>query len=85
VVADANRSRLATIAATERTMVQNAAVALLEAAARGLDPSRPSDWPAWRLLVPHLDAAIDLLADDLAAGVLARLLMVSARPAPKPC
>jgi len=78
VVADANRSRLATIAATERTMVQNAAVALLEAAAAGLDPSRPSDWPAWRLLVPHLDAAIDLLADDLAAGVLARLLTVSA-------
>jgi CRP-like cAMP-binding protein/tetratricopeptide (TPR) repeat protein len=78
VVADANRSRLATIAATERTMVQNAAVALLEAAAGGLDPSQPSDWPAWRLLVPHLDAAIDLLADDLAAGVLARLLTVSA-------
>jgi CRP-like cAMP-binding protein/tetratricopeptide (TPR) repeat protein len=78
VVADANRSRLATIAATERTMVQDAAVALLEAAAGGLDPSRPSDWPAWRLLVPHLDAAIGLLADDLAAGVLARLLTVSA-------
>jgi CRP-like cAMP-binding protein len=34
VVADANRSRLATIAATERRTVQNAAVALLEAAAR---------------------------------------------------
>ena len=78
VVADANRSRLATIAATERTMVQNAAVALLEAAAGGLDPSRPGDWPAWRLLVPHLDAVIDLLADDLAAAVLARLLTVSA-------
>jgi CRP-like cAMP-binding protein/tetratricopeptide (TPR) repeat protein len=78
VVADANRSRLATIAAAERTMVQNAAVALLEAAADGLDPSRPGDWPAWRLLVPHLDAAIDLLADDLAAPVLARLLTVSA-------
>jgi len=78
VVADANRSRLATIAAAERRTVQNAAVALLEAAAGGLDPSRPGDWPAWRLLVPHLDAAIDLLADDLAAGVLARLLTVSA-------
>jgi CRP-like cAMP-binding protein/tetratricopeptide (TPR) repeat protein len=78
VVADANRSRLATIVATERTMVQNAAVALLEAAAGGLDPSRPGDWPAWRLLVPHLDAAIDLLADDLATAVLARLLTVSA-------
>jgi len=78
VVADANRSRLATIAAAERTAVQNAAVALLEAAAGALDPSRPGDWPAWWLLVPHLDAAIDLLADDLAAAVLARLLTVSA-------
>jgi CRP-like cAMP-binding protein/tetratricopeptide (TPR) repeat protein len=78
VVADANRSRLATIAAAERRTVQNAAVALLEAAAGGLDPSRPGDWPAWRLLVPHLDAAIDLLADDLAPAVLARLLTVSA-------
>lgn len=78
VVADANRSRLATIAATERTAVQNAAVALLEAAAAGLDPSRPGDWPAWRLLVPHLNAAIDLLAGDLDPAVLARLLTVSA-------
>jgi CRP-like cAMP-binding protein/tetratricopeptide (TPR) repeat protein len=78
VVADANRSRLATIAAAERRTVQNAAVALLETAAGGLEPSRPGDWPAWRLLVPHLDAAIDLLADDLAPAVLARLLTVSA-------
>jgi CRP-like cAMP-binding protein/tetratricopeptide (TPR) repeat protein len=78
VVADANRSRLATIAAAERTAVQNTAVALLEAAAAGLDPSRPGDWPAWRLLVPHLNAAIDLLADDLDPAVLARLLTVSA-------
>ncbi len=78
VVADANRSRLATIAAAERTAVQNAAVALLEAAAAGLDPARPDDWPAWRLLVPHLNAAIDLLAHDLDPAVLARLLTVSA-------
>jgi tetratricopeptide (TPR) repeat protein len=78
VVADANRSRLATIAATERAAVQSAAVALLEAAAVGLDPSRPGDWPAWRLLVPHLSAAIDMLADDLDPAVLTRLLAVSA-------
>jgi CRP-like cAMP-binding protein/tetratricopeptide (TPR) repeat protein len=78
VVADANRSRLATIAASERTGVQSAAVAQLEAAAAGLDPTRPGDWPAWRLLVPHLNSVIDLLADDLDPAVLARLLTVSA-------
>jgi CRP-like cAMP-binding protein/tetratricopeptide (TPR) repeat protein len=78
VVADANRSRLATIAAAERTGVQSAAVAQLEAAAAGLDPTRPGDWPAWRLLVPHLNSVIDLLADDLDPAVLARLLTVSA-------
>ena len=78
VVADANRSRLATIAAAERTGVQSAAVAQLEAAAGGLNPTRPGDWPAWRLLVPHLNAVIDLLADNLSPAVLARLLTVSA-------
>jgi CRP-like cAMP-binding protein/tetratricopeptide (TPR) repeat protein len=78
VVADANRSRLTTIAAAERTGVQGAAVAQLEAAAAGLDPTRPGDWPAWRLLVPHLSAVIDLLADGLDHAVLARLLTVSA-------
>jgi CRP-like cAMP-binding protein/tetratricopeptide (TPR) repeat protein len=79
VVADANRSRLATtIAVEERASVHSAAVALLEAATVGLDPSRPGDWPAWRLLVPHLSAVIDLLADGLEPEVLTRLLAVSA-------
>ncbi|MDQ2816455.1 MAG: hypothetical protein M3Z75_32620, partial [Actinomycetota bacterium] len=78
VVADANRSRLATIAAAERTAVQSAAVAMLEAATAGLDPSRPAHWPAWRLLVPHLSAVIDLLADGLEPVMLTRLLAVSA-------
>ena len=54
------------------------AVALLEAATAGLDPARPGDWPTWRLLRPHVNAAIDLLADDLDPAVLARLLTVSA-------
>jgi tetratricopeptide (TPR) repeat protein len=78
VVADANRSRLATVGTSERTGVQRAAVAQLEAAAARLDPIQPGDWPAWRLLVPHLVAVIDLLADDLDPVVLARLLTVSA-------
>ena len=78
VVADANRSRLDTIEAAERAGVQGTAVAQLEAATDGLDATRPGDWPAWRLLVPHLNAVIDLLAGNLPPAVLARLLMVGA-------
>jgi tetratricopeptide (TPR) repeat protein len=78
VVADANRIRLAASADAEHAAVQGTAVALLEAATAGLDPARPGDWPTWPLLRPHVNAAIDLLADDLDPAVLARLLMVSA-------
>ena len=78
VVADANRIRLAASADAEHAAVQGTAVALLEAATAGLDPARPGDWPTWRLLRPHVNAAIDLLADDLDPAVLARLLIVSA-------
>jgi CRP-like cAMP-binding protein/tetratricopeptide (TPR) repeat protein len=78
VVADANRIRLAASADAEHAAVQGTAVALLEAAAAGLDPARPGDWPTWRLLMPHVNATIDLLADDLDPQVLARLLAVSA-------
>ncbi len=78
VVADANRIRLAASADAERTAVQETAVALLEAATAGLDPARPGDWPAWRRLRAHINAAIDLLADDLDPAVLSRLLSVSA-------
>ena len=78
VVADANRIRLAASADAEHAAVHGTAVALLEAATAGLDPARPGDWPTWRLLRPHVNAAIDLLADDLDPAVLARLLMVSA-------
>jgi CRP-like cAMP-binding protein/tetratricopeptide (TPR) repeat protein len=77
VVADANRSRLATIAAADRAVVQGAAVALLETAAASLEQSRPGDRPAWRLLAPHLSAAIDWLAGDLNPELLTRLLAVS--------
>jgi CRP-like cAMP-binding protein/tetratricopeptide (TPR) repeat protein len=78
VVADANRIRLAASAAAERTAVQEAAVALLEAATTDLDPARPGDWPAWRRLRAHMNAVIDLLADVLDPALLARLLTVSA-------
>ena len=78
VVADANRSRLSTMTAADRAAVQDTAVAQLEAGARRLDATSPSSWPTWRLLVPHVSAAIDLLADDLGPGVLARLLAVAA-------
>ena len=78
VVADANRARLAAMAAADRAAVQETAAALLEAAVAALDPARPDDWVAWRLLVPHLNAAIDLLAADLDPPMLARLVMVGA-------
>ncbi len=78
VVADANRIRLAASADAEHAAVPGTAVALLEAATAGLDPARPGDWPTWRLLRPHVNAAIDLLADDLDPAVLTRLLIVSA-------
>ena len=78
VVADANRVQLAASAAVLQEAVQGTAVGLLEAATARLDPIAPGDWPAWRLLMPHMNAAIDLLADDLDAATLAQLLMVSA-------
>ena len=78
VVADANRIRLAASADAEHAAVPRTVVALLEAAEAGLDPARPGDWPTWRLLMPHVNAAIDLLADDLEPAMLARLLTVSA-------
>ena len=75
VVADANRIRLAASADAERAAVQETVVALFEAATAGLDPARPGDWPTWRRLRAHMNAAIDLLADDLDPAVLARLLV----------
>jgi hypothetical protein len=66
------------MAAAHRAAVQSTVAALLEAAAAGLDANRPGDWPAWRLLVSHLNAAIDLLCADLDPTVLARLLAVGA-------
>jgi len=78
VVADANRIRLSASAAAERAAVQETVVALLEAATADLDPAQPGDWPTWRRLRAHMNAVIDLLADDLDPVVLARLLTVSA-------
>jgi CRP-like cAMP-binding protein/tetratricopeptide (TPR) repeat protein len=78
VVADVNRRRLSALAEADRAAVQATAAALLQAAAAGLEAARPGDWPAWRLLVPHVNAAIDLLAADLDPPVLGRLLTASA-------
>ncbi len=78
VVADVNRSRLAAMTPADGAAVRDTAVAQLEAAARGLDVASPASWPAWRLLVAHVSAAIDLLADTLDPAVLARLLAVAA-------
>lgn len=78
VVADVNRKRLSTLAEDVRVPVQAAAAALLGAAADGLDATSPADWSAWRLLFPHVNIAIELLAADLDPDVLTQLLTVSA-------
>ncbi len=79
VVADVNRGRLATLDPADRVAVCDAAIGLLGAAADGLDSARPADWPAWRLLVPHMNAVLELPAADLySSGVLSRLLMIGA-------
>ena len=78
VVADVNRSRLSAMTDADRAAVQDTAVAQLEEAARRLEVASPGSWPAWRLLVAHVSAAIDLLADALDDAVLARLLAVAA-------
>jgi CRP-like cAMP-binding protein/tetratricopeptide (TPR) repeat protein len=78
VVADVNRSRLLTMGRAGRMAVCGAVVAMFEASAAGLDSARPADWPAWRMLVPHVSAALELLAPELEPGVLARLLRVAA-------
>ncbi len=81
IVATAGRNRLSALTRAERAAVQATVVALLETAAAALDPARPGDWPTWRLIVPHMDAAIELLAGDPAGPALPRLLAVAAAAA----
>ena len=80
VVADASRARLLTAAHPDLPVVSQSAVRLLESAAGGLD-QRPADWPAWRLLTPHVSALLARLAAHLDTATLAILLNISDRTA----
>ncbi len=54
-----------------------AALALLQAASERLDYSRPSDWPAWRRLVPLMTALLRRLGGWVDGDSLARLVTIS--------
>ena len=81
VVADANRSYLLAAVGQDLQTVGNAAVNLLQAACGGIDPALPADWPAWRVLVPHVTAVLEWLSPRLQASTLAILLDISIRAA----
>ena len=76
VVADVIRMRLLTTAKPELPLVGWAAVRLLEAAASPLKDQSPADWPAWRLITPHVMAVLDWLAPYLDTSALASLVTV---------
>ena len=78
VVADVNRSGLFTMHRAGRMAVCAAVVALLQGAVAALDAANLAHWSAWRSLVPHINAVLELLAADLDRSVLGRLLLISA-------
>lgn len=78
VVADVNRSRLLTAARRELHTISTTAVGLLRTAAEHLDARRPDDWPAWRRLVPHINALLGWLSGHLDDDDLASLAMAAA-------
>ncbi len=77
VVADANRARLRTTALPDLPAISEAAVRLLQAAASRLDSRRPSDWPTWRYLAPHIQALLGWIALQLEQAALVSLLDIS--------
>lgn len=81
VVADASRADLLTTSHPDLPMISRSAVRLLDSAARELGDQRPADWPAWRLLTPHVSALLDWLAGQLETADLVTLLNISNRTA----
>ncbi|MGI8333019.1 tetratricopeptide repeat protein [Actinomadura scrupuli] len=51
-----------------------AAAERISAAVGALDPERPSDWPEWERLIPHLQALLTWAAPHLDPAVLSALL-----------
>jgi tetratricopeptide (TPR) repeat protein len=77
VVADVNRARLQTTALPVFPQIRTTAVRLVHEAVSELDGGRPADWPAWRLLVPHIMALLEWLATHLDPEATASLLTTS--------
>jgi tetratricopeptide (TPR) repeat protein len=78
VVADTNRAHLVDGPGPDPAGVRRAAVALVADAIDGLHPTHPSDWPAARILTPHVQALM-AMASDLDDEHLARLTWAATR------
>ena len=74
VVADANRARLRTTARSSLPAVGEAAAAMAMTATAGLGYERPSDWPVWQRLAPHVLALLEWMAADVPTAALGHLL-----------
>ena len=81
VVVDVNRSRLLATAQADLPVIGQAAVGLLQAFCGELDVERPSDWPTWRRLIPHISALLKWLASHLDGESLTSLLTLSSSAA----
>jgi tetratricopeptide (TPR) repeat protein len=79
VVADSSRTRMLVSAQSELREMGGAAVGLLKAVADGLDSSRPADWPAWQVLIPHLKALLAWLGARLEVDTLVTLMDLAVR------
>jgi hypothetical protein len=75
-IVDANRAHLNDPFSADLSpaLVRRSAVLMVAAAARRLDWTRPSDWPAFRQLTPHLHAVLSGTAAHLEDDDLATLL-----------
>jgi tetratricopeptide (TPR) repeat protein len=81
VVADTNRAHLLDGADPGPAAVRDAAVTLVADAIDALRTTLPGDWPAFRRLIPHVQALLALPASELDDDHLARLTRAATRAA----
>jgi hypothetical protein len=79
VVADTGRTRLLTTYRTWLPAIGRDAVTLVRTAVQDLDSERPSDWPSWQSVIPHIRVLLLWLAPRLEDDALIGLLRVSGR------
>ncbi|WP_164540411.1 tetratricopeptide repeat protein [Streptomyces abyssomicinicus] len=73
LVLEANALRLADGPAADRLAIWRAVARILEEGA-ALPPEQPANWPWWRLLAPHVGAALGAAPEDDAERVVLPLL-----------